>query len=134
MNRLPGTLLSFDCEGPLTLADVDVDGARFTAMLLSPAGPPAGWASGITVELGFRETEVSLAKELSGRLSLRNRQPATVLKLEHGRLMTQVELQFRTWRIGAVITRGSAERLELQVGDRVEWLVKANEMTVSDAL
>lgn len=134
MNRLPGTLLSFDFEGPLTLAEVEVDGARFTAMLLSPAGPPKGWAPGVAVELGFRETEVSLAKELAGRLSLRNRQPATVLKLEHGRLMTQVELQFRDWRIGAVITRGSAERLELAIGDQVEWLVKANEMTVSDAL
>lgn len=111
------------------LADRDAGTAHFSALLLH-AGAPLPWHAGAAVTLSFKETEVALAKNLRGDISLRNRQPALITGIGHGKLLTAVQLQFGMHALTAVITTGSAHRLQLQVGDAVEWLVKANEMHV----
>ncbi len=132
MNRLQGRLVHWEREHGVLLAEVQVDRgdgatATLTALMLH-AGELPGWEPGALVELCFKETEIALAKQLHGDISLRNRFPATVTGLAHGKLLTAVQLQFGAWPLTAVITTGSAMRLQLQVGDAVEWLVKANEM------
>lgn len=145
MNELPGTLSHLEQENGVLLADVTVavgerngatsemnkatHTAHFTALLLH-AGSTPPWPPGCAVTLAFKETEVALAKQLSGEISLRNRQPATVTGIGYGKLLTAVQLQFGSHPLTAVITSGSARRLQLQVGDAVEWLVKANEMQI----
>lgn len=146
MNELPGTLTQLEQENGVLLAEVAVAAsndaslpdhahsgaplaAHFTALLLH-AGSAPPWPLGSTVTLAFKETEVALAKQLSGEISLRNRQPATVTGIGYGKLLTAVQLQFGPHPLTAVITSGSARRLQLQVGDQVEWLVKANEMQI----
>ena len=134
MNELPGTLYQLEQENGVLLADVAVsDGssnsAHFAALLLH-AGSAPQWPLGSAVTLTFKETEIALAKNLRGEISLRNRHPATVTGLGHGKLLTAVQLQFGPHPLTAVITSGSARRLQLQVGDQVEWLVKANEMQI----
>ncbi|NQD36710.1 TOBE domain-containing protein [Permianibacter sp. IMCC34836] len=129
MNELPGQLLALEQEHGVLLADVAVDGAPFTALLLH-AGAQPQWPLGAAVRLSFKETEIALAKNLRGELSFRNRHPATVTGIGHGKLLTAVQLQFGPHALTSVITSGSARRLQLQVGDQVEWLVKANEMQI----
>ena len=145
MNELPGTLSHLEQENGVLLADVVVavgerngaasemnrttHTAHFTALLLHVGSTPP-WPPGCAVTLAFKETEVALAKQLSGEISLRNRQPATVTGIGYGKLLTAVQLQFGPHPLTAVITSGSARRLQLQVGDAVEWLVKANEMQI----
>ena len=144
MNELPGTLRQLEQENGVLLAEVTVtDGSRtddsrtddsradasFTALLLHAGNAPA-WPVGCAVTLAFKETEIALAKNLRGEISLRNRQPATVTGIGHGKLLTAVQLQFGAHPLTAVITSGSARRLQLQVGDQIEWLVKANEMQI----
>lgn len=143
MNQLPGRLRQLEQEHGVLLAEVEVplqasallpphsaeSSAQFSALLLH-AGSSLPWQPGAAVVLSFKETEVALAKQLHGEISLRNRQPAIVTGLGHGKLLTAVQLQFGAHALTAVITSGSARRLQLQVGDAVEWLVKANEMHV----
>ncbi len=134
MNELPGTLTQLEQENGVLLAEVAVaadNGAatRFAALLLH-AGSVPHWPLGSAVTLAFKETEIALAKNLHGEISLRNRHPAIVTGLGHGKLLTAVQLQFGVHALTAVITSGSARRLQLQVGDSVEWLVKANEMQI----
>lgn len=130
MNRLPATIAAIEVHGSIALVDVAVDGHCFTATLVGTGEEVATWAVGMPVSLLFKETEVSLAKNLSGLLSLRNRIPAAVAAIEHGKLLTKATLAFGAHTIESVITTRSARALSLAVGDRVEGLVKANEMTV----
>lgn len=130
MNRLPGTISAVDVQGSIALVDVTVGTLCFTAMLIGAGEEAAGWQPGSKVALLFKETEVSLAKQLSGLISLRNRIPATVVQIERGRLLTRVVLDFDGHRIESVITTRSSHALQLAIGDAVEGLVKANEMTV----
>lgn len=130
MNRLPGTISAIDMHGSIALVDVAVGEHRFTATLIGAGDEVGTWTPGMAVVLLFKETEVSLAKNLSGLISMRNRLPCTVTAIERGKLLTRVWLDLDGRRIESIITTRSSHSLELAVGDVVEGLVKANEMTL----
>jgi molybdate transport system regulatory protein len=87
---------------------------------------------GTAVTLLFKETEVSLAKNLSGILSLRNRFAVTVRGIQRGDILSAVELDYSGKALTSVITTRSLERLQLAAGDNVEALVKANEIALME--
>jgi molybdate transport system regulatory protein len=131
MNRLPGTISEVDVHGSIALVDVQVGGHRFTATLIGASEDASGWRPGRAVTLLFKETEVSLAKNLSGLISMRNRMPCTITAIERGKLLARVALDFEGHRLESVITTRSSHALGLAAGDVVEGLVKANEMTLA---
>jgi len=126
MNRLPGTIESVERSGSIALIDVAVEGRSYTALLLD--SDTERFHIGAQVTLAFNETEVALAKNLAGAISLRNRLPATVEALEQGQLMSRVLLRVGSHQVSSVITTRSLHTLQLQAGDAVEGLVKSNEM------
>jgi len=130
MNRLPAVIIECEIHGSIALIEAAVGAHRFTATLAGVGDEVAGWKSGMPVTLLFKETEVSLAKNLSGLISMRNRIPATVTAIERGKLLSKVTLAFGDYQIESIITTRSSHALGLAPGDRVEGLVKANEMTV----
>jgi molybdate transport system regulatory protein len=130
MNRLPGRITSIETHGSIALVEAAVNGHRFTSTLIGAGEEVATWQNGMSVMLLFKETEVSLAKNLSGLISMRNRLPATVTAIDQGKLLTKITLDFAGHQIGSIITTRSVSALGLKVGDAVEGLVKANEMTM----
>lgn len=131
MNRIIGEISAIDCNGQMSLVDVRVGGDTFTAIVLETPDSADFLTLGTNVTLMFKETEVSLAKNLSGLISLRNRFPATVRSIEQGSIMSAIELDYCGHRLTSVITTRAVGRLQLVVGDEVEALVKANEMVIS---
>ncbi len=93
MNKLPGTITTIQQSGAILLVDADVNGQVFSALLIESTSRPEWLQIGNTVDLVFKETEVSLAKNLSGQISLRNRMPSVILKIEKGELLSQVFLK-----------------------------------------
>lgn len=130
MNRLPVTIAAVEVHGSIAIIDTAIGAHRFTATLVGATEEVASWAEGMQAALLFKETEVSLAKNLSGLISMRNRIPATIQAIERGKLLTKVTLAFGDNLIESIITTRSSHALALAVGDQVEGLVKANEMTV----
>ncbi|WP_292938103.1 TOBE domain-containing protein [Noviherbaspirillum sp.] len=130
MNRLPGTISAIEMHGSIALVDVAVGDHRFSATLIGAGDEIGTWTPGMAVVLLFKETEVSLAKNLSGLISMRNRLPCTISTIERGQVLTRVGLDLDGHRIESIITTRSSHALELAVGDAVEGLVKANEMTL----
>ena len=132
MNRLRGMITGVERCGSIALIDVDAVGHRLTATLVSAGvdGDSAGWQPGSPVLLLFAETEVALAKDLSGLISMRNRLCCELRVIERGAVLTKVTLDVAGTTLVSIITTRSANSLMLQVGDAVEALVKANEMHV----
>lgn len=126
MNRLPGTIEAVERSGSIALIDVAVEGNSYTALLLETDAER--FRIGSEVALVFNETEVALAKNLAGAISLRNRLPAIVVAVERGQLMSRVLLRVGSHRVSSVITTRSLQALQLQAGDAVEGLVKSNEL------
>lgn len=63
-------------------------------------------------------------------LSARNQLPATVKSVRLGNIMAEVVMEVAGVEIVAAITRGSAESLRLQAGDKVKAVIKATEVLV----
>lgn len=63
-------------------------------------------------------------------LSARNQLPAVVKSVKLGNVMAEVVLDVSGTEVVAAITRGSAENLNLQAGDRVKAIIKATEVMV----
>lgn len=130
MNRLPATISKIDVHGSIALVETVSGGRRYTATMVGASLEAASWHEGMAVTLLFKETEVALGKNLSGLISMRNRIPAVVAGIERGKLLARVDLQADGHALTSVITTRSVDALGLAVGDVVEGLIKANEMTV----
>lgn len=130
MNKLSGTIIKIQQSGAILLVDVEVDGHGFSAMLIESASQPDWLQVGNTIELVFKETEVSLAKNLSGMISMRNRMKCTIQHIERGVLLSKIRLKFQEYILTSAITTRAVDTLELKVNDEVEALVKANEVSL----
>lgn len=134
MNRLPGIVSAIEICGSVALIDVEAAGLHLTSTLIGTSGEVQHWPVGMAVTLMFAETDVALARDLAGRISMRNRIPATVSAIERGRILSKVLLDAGGHRLQSIITTRSTDMLGLRVGDTVEALIKANEMTVVPAI
>ena len=130
MNSLSGSIIKIEHDQHLSLVDVLVGGDTFTALLLETPLMVPYLQVGNTASVLFRETEVALAKNLSGQLSLRNRIRGTVQSIRYGEILSIVVLDHQSGAITSILTTRAVQRLELRVGDEVEALIKANEVSL----
>lgn len=132
MNRLQGTITAIESNRHMSLVDVVVGGDVFSATLLETPETAAYLRVGNPVTLLFKETEVALAKDLSGLISLRNRFAATVQSIERGDILSAIKLDYAGHTLTSIITTRAVARLQLAVGDKLEALVKANEIALME--
>ena len=66
-------------------------------------------------------------------LSARNQLPAVIKSVKLGNVMAEVIMDVNGSEIVSSMTRGSAEALKLQPGDRVTAIIKATEVIVDKA-
>ncbi len=131
MNKLDGKILRIESSDAMSLVEVNVDGDTLSALLLETSQTAAYLTIGGPITLLFKETEVAIAKNLFGLISLRNRLKGTIKKIEKAKILAKVVLNYKDREIVSIITSASAEKLDLKPGEEVEWLVKANEISLS---
>lgn len=132
MNRLRGQISGIESNGHISLVDVAVGADTFAAILLESPDSSPYLAVGNQVDVLFKETEVSLAKELSGLLSLRNRIRGTIRQIRHGEILSEVVLDYQGRPLTSIVTSRAVRRLNLKEGDEVDALVKANEVSLME--
>jgi molybdate transport system regulatory protein len=130
MNKLTGIINQIQKSGAIVLADIGVEGHTFSSMLIDSDEQSNWLKEGNPVFVVFKETEVSLAKDLSGKISMRNHFPCTVEKVVKGELLSEIVMRFRQYTVRSVITSRATKYLDLQPGDVVDALVKANEVAL----
>lgn len=130
MNKLPATITAIQQAGTILLVDAQAGGHDFSVLLIESVYPPEWLKVGNAVDLVFKETEVSLAKNLQGQISTRNRMKCIVNKVDKGELLSMVTLHFNDFVLVSAITSRAVNSLQLKVGDEVEALVKANEVSL----
>jgi molybdopterin-binding protein len=67
------------------------------------------------------------------RLSARNRLIGTIIELQLGDIMAHVVIKVGEHTVESVITRRSAEEMNLRVGDTVAAVIKSTEVMLSKA-
>ncbi|MBF0274476.1 MAG: TOBE domain-containing protein [Nitrospinae bacterium] len=129
MNTIQGTISEIRYSGEMYLVDVHVGkDVTLTAIAVGAEEGEEMLKKGDNVTLCFKSTELSIAKNMSGEVSLRNRLPSIVTKVKTGELLCQITLDFIGNSINSIITKRSAERIGVKTGDTVTGLIKANEV------
>lgn len=132
MNAIVGRVVKIQQSGSITLVDVDVKGLALSALMIN-LPPGSAWIhEGGPIGVLFKETEVSLGKNVQGMISLRNQLPCTVRSVARGELLTIVTLDFFGLALTSAITTRSADMLALRPGDAVTAFIKANEITLTE--
>jgi molybdate transport system regulatory protein len=131
MNKLTAEIVHIESNLHMSLVDLAVGKDILSATLLETPAQVDYLQVGKQVSLLFKETEVSLAKNLTGLISLRNRLTVTVNHIERGGILSAITLDYQDQSLVSVITTRGMDRLQLVVGDEVEALIKANEVVLS---
>ena len=130
MNKLIGKIVLIESSQHMSMVDIDVDGDVFSSIVLETPASAAYLKQGNDVVLLFKETEVSIGKNLVGLISLRNRFKATINRIEKSEILSKIFLNYKNKEIISIISTRSTQKLALIDGDNVEWLVKTNEVSL----
>ena len=133
MNVLQGTITAITTEEELSLVKVDAAGNSFTAILIDTPEQSAYLRPGHPVRLLFKETGVIIATTSPLAISVQNRIPCRIKKVNTGKLLCELTLSLEDSdaEIRSIITRNACEQLSLQEGHRVIALIKTNEVSLS---
>jgi molybdate transport system regulatory protein len=130
VNKLIGNVILVESSPYMSMVDIDVGGDVFSSIVLETPSTASYLKQNSSIVLFFKETEVSIAKNLSGLISLRNRFKGTIKKIEKSDILTKVFLKYKSSEIVSIISTRSANKLGLMEADEVEWLVKTNEVSL----
>ena len=130
MNKLKGKIMNIESSEHISIVDIEVEGDLFSSIIIETPETADYLRIGNEVFMLFKETEVSIGKALSGNLSLRNRLKSKIKTIERGTVLTEIVLDYKGKDIISIITTRSANNLDLNVGDEVQGLFKANEVTI----
>lgn len=132
MNKIKGKITAVQSSVNISLAEVLANGYQFSSLIIDTPTNASYLEVGKEIYVLFKETEVSVAKNRTGLISMNNRLDVTLTKISKGEVLTRLELNFADNTIVSLITTRSAERLELCVGDTLEALIKSNEITLME--
>ncbi len=85
---------------------------------------------GSKVILGAKATNIALAKEKNEMLSISNQLDATIESIKMGALLCSVTFNFAGYLLESIITRESAEKMQLDLGVAIVALIKSSELSI----
>lgn len=86
------------------------------------------------VRLAIKPTNISIAKNLSGEISLSNQIVAIIQSVENGTLLSSIILKANDTYFESIITADSSKRLNLQENEEVTILIKASDLSILEVL
>lgn len=131
MNFLTGRITAIRSSSSMSMVNIVVGNDTFSVIVIDTPKTAAYLKSGQPVKLLFKETEVMLGKNISGNFSVTNRFKATVKTVRQDILLTQVELDYQSKSIVALINTDSLALLNLKMGDVIDWLIESNEISLA---
>jgi len=131
MNRISAKVTAIESVDSVSIVAFEAAGQPMRMMSLELDGT---LAPGAAVTLGVKASSIALAKAFEGELSISNRLEMTVESVTEGQLLCSVKLRFGEALLESIITRESAQRLHLQVGDTVTALIKASDVSILETV
>ncbi|MBA3027048.1 MAG: transporter [Sulfurimonas sp.] len=89
---------------------------------------------GSEVLLGVKSSNISLAKDFQGDISISNQLQCTITAIEMGALLCSVTLRFANATLHSVITKASATKMQLQINDTIIALIKASNLSILEVI
>ncbi|MEA3491286.1 MAG: TOBE domain-containing protein [Campylobacterota bacterium] len=87
-------------------------------------------AIGSSVTLGVKATNISIATEPIGLLSISNQLNVTIDDIKSGELLSSIKFTFAGSLIESIVSRSSADRMDLGADREIIALIKASELSI----
>jgi molybdate transport system regulatory protein len=132
-NRFDGTVESVTAGPAMTAVRTRLaSGPDITAAITSDAATDLKLAAGSAVQVLIKSTEVGVAVDPVGRVSIRNLLPGTVASVDQGTAMTVVKIDLMDGGVlTSAITSESAADLGLAPGMGITALVKSTDVSLA---
>ena len=131
MSQLVATIKKINSIDNLNIVEFDFHGLTLKMMSLDLN---TDVQVGKKVKLSVKPTNISIAKNLIGEISLSNQIVATMENLENGQLLSSVSLKVHNTLLESIITVDSSKRMNLQIGEVVTILIKASNLSIGEVL
>ena len=131
MSKFIATIKKIQSIDNLNIVEFEFDGLTLKMMSLDLNDDVK---IGKKVKLSVKPSNISIAKNLSGEISLSNKIVATIQSLENGQLLTSVILKINDTILESIITVDSSKRMNLQIGEVVTILIKASNLSIEEVI
>ncbi len=131
MSQLVATIKKIQSVDNLNIVEFEFDGLTLKMMSLDLND---NVEIGKKVKLSVKPSNISIAKNLIGEISLSNQIVATIQSLENGQLLTSVILKINDTILESIITVDSSKRMNLQIGEVVTILIKASNLSIEEVI
>jgi len=127
MNRLKGIIKTIQTAETINKVVVSCMDTEISCVTLDL---PEDFQKGREVSVIFKETEVALAKNIEGAISISNLFACVVEEVDEGKILSQVKFLLNESVLSSIITTDSLKRLDIKAGDSISALIKANEVSL----
>ncbi|MCT7648501.1 TOBE domain-containing protein [Aliarcobacter butzleri] len=131
MSKLVAKVSKINSLDNLNIVEFDFFGKTLKMMSL---GLNSDIQIGTKVNLCVKPTNVAIAKNLSGEISLSNQLFATIENIENGELLSSILLKIEDCYLESIITKDSSSKMNLKKNDNVLVLIKASNLSIEEVL
>ncbi|MDQ1338799.1 MAG: hypothetical protein QG617_1767 [Campylobacterota bacterium] len=128
MNKIIAKVTNIKNIDSLNIVEFDSKGQKLTMMSLELFGNIKPLSK---VILTCKASSIGVAKNLSGELSYSNRLDCTLESVQTGELLCTLSLKIsEDTTLESIITKASVDRMNLRLGDKLEALIKASDLSI----
>ena len=131
MSKLIATIKKINSIDNLNIVEFEFLGTTLKMMSLDLS---SNIQIGKKVRLSVKPSNISIAKNFTGEISLSNQLVAIIQNIENGELLSSVSLKISDFLLESIITVDSSKRMNLQIGDEVKILIKASNLSIEEVL
>jgi len=129
MNTYKGVISGINSQDSFRQIDLDVNGVTVKVITLELDGR---FRVKTMVRLLFKESEVVIAKNRTGMLSIENRYPGVITAIAAGEVFSEIIMDSPLGPITALIGRSAQDSMKLEIGDRVQAFIRSNEIAIME--
>jgi len=127
MNKIDAEITAIESYENITIVLFEAEGTPLSMMSL---GVDGSMRVGSRVVVGVKSTNVAIAREPLGSVSIANQLPVQLSSIEEGKLLSRLTLLFKGHTLESVITTRSLKRMALEVNETLIALVKSSELSI----
>ena len=137
MSHLKASIEKIECVDSLNIVTFLCAGQKLQMVSLEL---PEEVQPGVQVKLACKPTAVALAKptvnveSFCSMLSYSNQLKVQIVAIDRGKLLSSIVLKLGVFLLESMTSTDAVERLDLQKGDEVIALIKANELSILEVL
>ena len=131
MNHISAIITDIKTSENISIVSFEANGNPMKMMALGLAKPIE---VGSKVILGVKASNIAIAKEFSGNLSISNHLHVNIAKINNGDLLCAVFFRFGEHLLESIITRDSADAMGLHVKENIIALIKSSELSIIEVV